>query len=215
MSGEKISAVNHAIQETIPEMRDAAGNNPNAQLLVRTLKFSSGASWVTPDPVNISEDVNYAWDDLNAGGVTDLGRAFDMLAEQLTIPPMSDRALPPVMVLLSDGQPTDDYKSALGRLLGLPWGRKSVRIAISIGQDSDEEMLYEFTGSRELVLPARNAPTLARMIKWASTVASMVSSPASRPSGGGESAEQDGGAPLIIDMDNIPNPDEAEGDDVW
>ena len=109
--------------------------NPNAQLLVRTLKFSTGATWVTPDPVNIED---FAWDDLDAGGVTDLGKAFELLAAQLTIPPMTDRALPPVIVLLSDGQPTDDYKKSLDKLLHLPWGKKAVRIAISIGQDADD-----------------------------------------------------------------------------
>lgn len=80
MYGEKIGTVNHAIQSTIPEMVDAAKDNPNAQLLVRTLKFSTGATWVTPDPVNIED---FAWDDLDAGGVTDLGKAFEMLAAQL------------------------------------------------------------------------------------------------------------------------------------
>lgn len=82
MYGEKIGTVNHAIQSTIPEMVDAAKDNPNAQLLVRTLKFSTGATWVTPDPVNIED---FAWDDLDAGGVTDLGKAFEMLAAQLTL----------------------------------------------------------------------------------------------------------------------------------
>ena len=70
MYGEKIGTVNHAIQSTIPEMVDAAKDNPNAQLLVRTLKFSTGATWVTPNPVNIED---FAWDDLDAGGVTGRG----------------------------------------------------------------------------------------------------------------------------------------------
>ena len=151
MYGEKIGTVNHAIQSTIPEMADAAKDNPNAQLLVRTLKFSTGASWVTTAPVPIED---FAWDDLDAGGVTDLGKAFEMLAAQLTIPPMSERALPPVLVLLSDGQPTDDYKKSLDKLLHLPWGKKAVRIAISIGQDADDDVLEQFTGNRELVLQA-------------------------------------------------------------
>lgn len=47
MYGEKIGTVNHAIQSTIPEMVDAAKDNPNAQLLVRTLKFSTGATLQT------------------------------------------------------------------------------------------------------------------------------------------------------------------------
>ena len=44
MYGEKIGIVNNTIQECIPEMRSAADNNPNAQLLIRALQFSSGAS---------------------------------------------------------------------------------------------------------------------------------------------------------------------------
>jgi uncharacterized protein YegL len=213
MSGEKISTLNHAIQSTIPEMKDAADNNPNAQLLVRTLKFSSGASWVTVNPVKIED---FAWDDLEANGVTELGKACDALAAQLTIPPMSDRALPPVLVLLSDGQPTDDYKSSLEKLLRLPWARKSVRIAISIGQDADDSVLAEFTGNSELVLQANNPAALVRMIKWASTVASVVSSPASRaavPDSSGTGGNSSG--PVILDMNNIPNPDDIGDNDVW
>jgi uncharacterized protein YegL len=175
MFGEKIGTVNHAIQDTIPEMRDAADNNPYAKLLVRTLKFSTGATWVNTKPTNIED---FAWSDLDAEGVTDMGAAFRLLAGELTIPPMSDRALPPVIVLLSDGMPTDDYKSELNTLLALPWGKKAVRIAIAIGRDADLDVLEEFTGDRELVLEAKNREMLVKMIKWASTAASMVSAPA-------------------------------------
>ena len=145
MYGEKIGTVNHANQSVIPEMVDAASNNPNAQLMIRTLRFATGASWVTSSPIPVED---FAWDDLEAGGVTDLGQAFELLSAQLTIPPMSDRALPPVLVLLSDGQPTDNYKQSLDKLLHLPWGKKAVRIAISIGQDADYTVLTEFTGNR-------------------------------------------------------------------
>ena len=191
-------------------------DNPNAQLLVRTLKFSTGASWVTTAPVPIED---FAWDDLDAGGVTDLGKAFEMLAAQLTIPPMSERALPPVLVLLSDGQPTDDYKKSLDKLLHLPWGKKAVRIAISIGQDADDDVLEQFTGNRELVLQANNPQALVKMIKWASTAASVVSAPASRPKDVEEfAAPKDPGAsnaPLVLDMNNIPDPASIGAGDVW
>lgn len=217
MYGEKIGTVNHAIQSTIPEMVDAAKDNPNAQLLVRTLKFSTGATWVTSDPVNIED---FAWDDLDAGGVTDLGKAFEMLAAQLTIPPMTDRALSPVIVLLSDGQPTDDYKKSLDKLLHLPWGKKAVRIAISIGQDADDDVLQQFTGNRELVLQANNPQALVKMIKWASTAASLVSAPASRPKEmdvvpAGNNTPSATNAPLVLDMNNIPDPGSIGANDVW
>ncbi len=211
MAGEKIGAVNHAIQSTVPEMADAARNNPNAQLLVRTLKFATGASWVTANPVKIED---FAWDDLQAGGVTDMGKAFELLAAQLTIPPMTDRALPPVLVLLSDGQPTDNYKKTLDSLLQLPWGKKSVRIAVAIGQDADSDVLEQFTGNSELVLQANNPQALVRMIKWASTAASLVSAPASRPSDMADTSAR-GGSNSPIDFDNIPDSALIGEDDVW
>ena len=217
MYGEKIGTVNHAIQSTIPDMVDAANNNPNAQLMIRTLKFSTGASWVTSNPVNVED---FTWEDLDAGGVTELGKAFDALTAQLTIPPMSDRALPPVIVLLSDGQPTDNYKTSLEKLLHLPWGKKAVRIAISIGQDADDAVLTEFTGNRELVLQANNPQALVKMIKWASTAASLVSAPASRAQTdsdplAGNTEPNSTNAPLVLDMNSIPDPADVGADDVW
>ena len=227
MQGEKIGMVNNAIQNVLPEMASEAENNPNAQLLIRTLKFSTGASWLTAEPVSVED---YAWQDLEAVGLTDLGKAFELLAGQLSIPPMPERALPPVIVLLSDGQPTDDYKSALDRLQRLPWAKKAVKIAISIGQDADDDVLLEFTGNHELILQANNAVMLAKMIKWASTAVSAVSVGASNtpvelalgdqgtagPAGEGDSSAKDGGT-MILDMDNIPVPEDdgIDASDVW
>lgn len=87
----------------------------------------------------------------------------------------------------------------------------------------------EFTGNRELVLQANNPTALVKMIKWASTAASMVSAPSSKPinSGsasaptGGNSADvpsvlsSNNGAPLVLDMSNIPNPDDFDEGAVW
>ena len=203
-------------------MVDEAEDNPNAQLMIRTLKFSTGASWVTENPVKVED---YVWEDLDAAGVTDLGKAFELLTAQLSVEQMGERALPPVVVLLSDGQPTDDYKKALDKFQKLPWAKKAVKIAISIGQDADDDVLLEFAGNRELVLQANNAKMLAKMIKWASTAVSAVSSGVSNteeaigeePGGASGDGEQTSGGngPLILDMDNIPDPDEIDGNDVW
>lgn len=125
----------------------------------------------------------------------------------------------------------------------VPWFRKAVKIAISIGQDADDEVLIEFTGNKELVLQANNATALAKMIKWASTTASMVSAPSSKPmnsvaastpaasastpaAASGASvapsapaddpfAPANNGAPLVLDMSNIPNPDDFDEGAVW
>ena len=78
-----------------------------------------------------------------------MGTALEMVAQQLKTPPMSDRALPPVLVLLSDGQPTDDFEKGLRALMAQPWAKKAVRIAIAIGQDADEDVLQKFIAHPE------------------------------------------------------------------
>lgn len=201
MYGDKIQQLNYAVRQTIPDMRTAADDNPNAQVLVRTLKFSSGAQWVKANPISVHD---FEWDDLDAGGTTEMGRAFELLSSQLRIPPMSERALPPVLVLISDGQPTDNYKEKLAELNNLPWGKKAVRVAISIGEDADDKVLKEFTGNSELVLQANNPQALVKMIKWASTLVKQVSSPTSR---------KEGDAPVVVDTNTIPTT--SDNPDVW
>jgi uncharacterized protein YegL len=163
----KIQALNTAIREAVPHMRDVADNNPHAQVLVRAVRFASGARWHVADATPIDR---FTWDPLVARGVTDIGAALRLVAEELRMPPMTDRALPPVLVLISDGRPTDDFRRGLEELLREPWGRRAVRIAIAIGEDADEAVLQDFIDDPELKpLRARNADELVRYIRWAST----------------------------------------------
>ncbi len=208
MAGEKINQLNFAVKEALPAMRTEADANPNAEVFVRALRFSKGAEWINPDPVPVDR---YQWADLPAVGPTDMGKALSMIADALTIPPMTDRALPPVLVLVSDGQPTDDFEAGLTRLLDVPWGRKSVRLAIAIGKDADRDVLAEFIGNAEIPpFEANNAEALVRQVRWVSTVVlRAASSPAVQA---GEDAP----------ASNIPIPEipiefkePPAGDDVW
>lgn len=215
MAGSKIDAVNHAIQECIQPMKDEAANNPNAQLYIRTLKFSTGASWVTAEPVQVED---FAWEDLETDGITDMGKAFEMIAAQLEMPPMPARALPPVIVLLSDGMPTDDWKRPLEKLLKMPWGKKAVKVAIAIGKDTDKTVLEAFTGNKEAVLDAGNPETLTHFIKWASTIASAVSNPSTKA---GEIQSEDGDIlpaeePAVLPNNiTLPDVNDLNVADVW
>ena len=175
----KIQALNMAIREAIPHMQKVASENPNAQVLVRAIKFSSGAQWHISQPTPVED---FKWVDLKADGVTDMGKALKMVADQLKIPPMTDRALPPVLVLISDGQPTDSFEKGLQKLMDEPWGKKAVRIAIAIGKDADHSVLQKFIGHNEIKpLQANNPEALVNYIKWVSTaVLKSASSPASQ-----------------------------------
>ena len=174
MDGEKIQTLNYAIRQTIPDMQKEADANPNASVMVRALKFSDGAQWHIPTATPVDQ---FNWTDLTAGGVTSMGMALEMVATELRSFPTDTKRLPPVLVLLTDGQPTDEFKKGLDELMDTPWGKKAVRIAIAIGKDADIAVLEQFTGNRELVLEAKNPQLLIQFIKWASTVVKTVSSP--------------------------------------
>jgi DNA repair protein RadC len=55
-----------------------------------------------------------------------------------------------VLVLISDGQPTDNFDVGLKALMESPWGRTAVRIAIAIGEDADHDILQRFTSLADL-----------------------------------------------------------------
>ena len=180
-SDGKIQALNTAIREAIPHMQRVADENPNAEVLVRALKFSSGAQWHLAQPTRVAD---FTWSDLAANGTTDMGKALALVAEQLKMPPMSERALPPVLALVSDGQPTDNFQKGLASLMDEPWGKKAVRVAIAIGDDADLDVLRQFIGHPEIEpLRANNPEALVNSIKWVSTaVLQAASSPASQTS---------------------------------
>lgn len=190
----KIQALNNAVREAIPHMQKVADENPNAQVLVRAVKFSNGAQWHIAQPTPVAD---FKWPDLKAGGTTDMGKALTLVTEQMKIPPMTDRALPPVLVLISDGQPTDDFAKGLDALLAEPWGKKAVRIAIAIGDDADHDVLQKFIAHPELQpLQANNPEALVGYIRWVSTaVLQSASSPASQT---GQAGQVSQGSALAI-----------------
>ena len=205
MRGQKMQSLNQAIRQTLPAMAEVASDNPEAQLLVRAVRFSDRAEWHIAQPTPV-EELQHSWQDLEAYGLTSMGQAMTLVADVLRTPPMEQRALPPVLVLISDGAPTDDYYAGLQKLFDEPWARKAVRLAIAIGHDAAVDELQKFIGPEEnsadgpalRPLQANDARTLARYIKWASTA---VVNAASRP------VSEIGGDRLPSSQSNIPIPD--------
>ena len=206
MSGDKIQSLNHAIREAIPHMREVARGNPNAEVLVRSVRFSSGAQWHHSQPTKVEE---FEWNDLAVEGQTDMGRALTLVADTLKTPPMPERALPPVLVLVSDGEPTDDFDGGLRALMAQPWGKKAVRLAIAIGGDARMDVLQKFIGHAELQpLQANNADQLVKYIRWASTAvlqaASAPSSQTQAPANG-----------VNVPLPPLPSQGLVDPNDVW
>ena len=142
--------------------------------------------------------------------MTSMGKALGMVTEQLKMPPMSDRALPPVLVLISDGQPTDDYAGGIQALMDQPWGKKAVRIAIAIGEDADQEVLRKFIGNPELKpLQANNPEALVKYINWVSTA--VLRSASAPPSQTFDTATPGTNVPIPA----VPDAGPTSADDVW
>jgi uncharacterized protein YegL len=200
----KIQTLNNAVKEALPHMRAAAGENPEAEVMVHVLQFADRAAWAR-EP---EEADKFEWEDLNAGGLTAMGEALGKLADQLKMPPMPRRGLPPVLVLMSDGQPNDDFEAGLGRLNSEPWARRAVRVAIAIGKDADADVLRQFTGPEYPVLTANNAEQLTEFIRWAST--EPVKSASSGSSGPPD--EQTGRSPAVV---RLTPADDPGGDEVY
>lgn len=182
MSGGKIASLNNCIRENVAQMQAVAAGNPYAQVFVRTLRFSDGAQWQDAQPVRLEM---FQWKDLTAAGKTAMGEALETLAEQLKMPPMPSRGLPPMVVLVSDGKPTDDFEAGVEALLATPWGKRANRQAIAIGDDADDTVLKRFIYNPEYPpLRADNPEALARCIRWVSIdLLRSASSPGSQAPG--------------------------------
>jgi uncharacterized protein YegL len=141
----KIQALNNAIRAAIPHLERLSNLSNEFVIFMRAVKFSNGASWHMGRTTRVE---NYAWKDLEAtvGGNSDMGQAFSFVAEQLEKMGRSKRAVPPVLILVSDGYPTDDFRAGLSEIYDHPLGAKALRLAIAIDEEADLDLLQEFIG---------------------------------------------------------------------
>ncbi len=176
MEGSKMGTLNAAVEEVIPEICRISGENADAAIKIAVLEFSTDARWITPAPMDAAD---FTWSFLNAGGLTDLGQACRELDEKLSRKAfMQDVAgsFAPAIFLLSDGEPTDDYRPQLEKLWTNNWFRKAIKVAVAIGDDANRDVLQEFTGSSEAVLTVHTPQALAKMIRFVSVTASQIGS---------------------------------------
>ena len=181
MHGSKIQSLNQAMRNVLVELKDVAITHPEADLLLRVISFGSEVQWQTPEPQPVAD---FNWTDLTASGLTPMGEALELVTKALNNLP--EYQFTPMIVLLSDGGPTDDWEKALEAFNQSSYGKKpnrTVRVAIAIGDDANDEVLADFTKNRETVLSARTPQQLGTLLRWA-TVAVPKAVSGSRPDDG-------------------------------
>lgn len=188
MQGSKIATLNQAIRDSLPFIRDAVKKHPEVNVSMRAISFESSANWhVGPREEPLE---SFVWPDLMAMGSTATHEAINMLADAMDVSKMPKRNAAPVCILISDGHCDDSraYEAAIARLKSLPFGKKAVRLAIAVQDQSgySEEELVKFVSHPEVgVLKANTPQQLVAYIKWASVAATIATS-AGKTSAGGE-----------------------------
>jgi uncharacterized protein YegL len=174
MAGTKIGAVNTAIREAIPMLRDVGGSD--AKIKIATLLFSSGCRWMYADTI-AAED--FQWTPVEAFGVTDFGAALQELSKKMSKTAFlssPSASVAPAIFLMSDGQPTDEYENGLKILKDNRWFKHAIRVAVAIGDDADINVLAEFTGNPEAVIRVHTPEALRKMIHFVTVTSSKIGS---------------------------------------
>lgn len=177
MKGARIGAVNDAIRNVLPELKKKEKGNTAAEIKIAILEFSTNANWKTPQPCNLS-DFNY--DDITyVGGCTNFGNAFRELNEKLSrngFLASSSGSYTPLIVLLTDGKPTDlmMYHEELDLLKRNKWFKYATRAGIAIEEGAlsveCKKVLMEFTENEKNVYEAKNTLILAKQIQLVTLV---------------------------------------------
>jgi len=156
MSGEKIATLNRAVREMLDTF--AQEERMENEILVSVITFG-GEARLHQQPTQAS---SVARVDLVADGMTPMGAALriakDMVEDKTRTP---SRAYRPTIVLVSDGQPNDEWQGPLDAFIGGGRSAKCDRMAMAIGADADEDVLKRFiSGTPHQIFYAENAPQI-------------------------------------------------------
>ena len=175
MKGTKIGSLNSTMEELLPSLIGVGEASTDVKIAI--MKFSTDVEWVTPEPVRI-EEYQY-WNRLEAEGLTFMGDAFLELSRKLSRSSFLNSpsiSFAPVIFLLSDGSPNDDWTKGLETLKQNKWFQHGLKIALGIGSKVNMDVLRAFTGNDELAVQAKNAEQLRELIKLLAVTSSQIGS---------------------------------------
>lgn len=149
----KIHILNNAVRRMIESL--SAEERMETEFLVSIITFGDrSAEHLEP---SVASSVN--WRDMAAGGRTEMGAAFSLakkLIEDKDVIP--SRAYRPTVVLVSDGQPTDDWQQPLNALIAHGRSSKCFFMAMGIGEDPGTEVLERFISQTPVLAEVNGTP---------------------------------------------------------
>jgi uncharacterized protein YegL len=170
MSGEPIEAVKNGVQTLVSTLRQDPYALETAYLSVIT--FDSAAKQVAP----LTELASFQTPALKASGVTELGAGLSLLAERIEAEVAKTTAeikgdWRPLIFIMTDGSPTDDWSKGLARLQQL---RTGMIVACAAGHSAATSVLAQIT---EVVvqLDTADSNSIKAFFKWVSSSVSVGS----------------------------------------
>ena len=114
-----------------------------------------------------------------ADGMTPMGTAIQMAKDMIDDKSVTpSRIYRPAVVLVSDGEPNDDWRNPMAMFINDGRSSKCQRFAVAIGEKADRTVLETFTENSDNVFYAANASDLAECFK---TVSMSVTTTATKP----------------------------------
>ena len=149
----KIQILNDAVRRMVDSF--AVEERMETEFLVSIITF--GDRVVQHLAPGAAASVN--WTDMEADGCTAMGAAFALakrLIEDKNVTP--SRAYRPTVVLVSDGQPTDDWEHPLEALTTSGRSAKCFFMAMGIGDNPGTQVLERFTSQTPVLAEVHGTP---------------------------------------------------------
>ncbi|MBD7970422.1 vWA domain-containing protein [Paenibacillus gallinarum] len=187
MQGPKIDMVNNSLKEMVATLSNIEG--AKGQIEISLIKISDYVEVIQP----LDKVENIVLPQLVANGKTPIGKSvlkvLEMIENKSIVP---DRAYTPVIILISDGIPTDITREMyevrpLNKHQYLEWtpfekfhnsikSKNCMRMALGIGEDADFELLKAFINKENVpVIKAVEVPTIGKFFEWVTQTVSQRS----------------------------------------
>ena len=146
-----------------------------------------------------------------ADGMTPMGTAIQMAKDMIDDKSVTpSRIYRPAVVLVSDGEPNDDWRNPMAMFINDGRSSKCQRFAVAIGEQADRTVLETFTEDPDNVFYAANASDLAECFK---TVSMSVTATATKPEA--QKAVAEAKTPAATPSSAPANQDDDDDDDEW
>lgn len=189
MHGEAIEAVKNGVQILLSTLRQDPYALETAYLSI--ISFDTTAKQLVP----LTELAAFQAPEISTSGTTQLGDALSMLAEKIEQEVQKTTAdtkgdWKPLIFIMTDGSPTDDWRKGLDRLKQVKTG---VIVACAAGNAADTSVLKQIT---EVVveLATTDSNSIKAFFKWVSASVSTGSQ------------KVDAGQKEVMGLDDLPPP---------